>query len=223
MAMARDATAGHTMPEGFGAVRDLAIACIRDEKMDRLTGWPSRVGAFREEPMTTENLSNEIGHPENLEAAPEEDRRIVLTRILNAPRALVWKAWTTPVHIVRWWGPKGFQSTDCEIDLRVGGTFRLAMHGPDGTVYPCCGVFTEITPPERLVYEGDAHREEACGAGLPPRARVTVTFDEEGGKTRLTLETRFDSVAACRAAEESGVVPGWNDTFDRLAGELATM
>ena len=61
--MARDATAGHTMPEGFGAVRDLAIACIRDEEMDRLTGWPCRMGAFREEPMTTENLSADTGFP----------------------------------------------------------------------------------------------------------------------------------------------------------------
>ena len=173
--------------------------------------------------MTMESLGTQLEPPTNIEAVPEEDRRIVLTRILNAPRTLVWKAWTEPEHIMRWWGPKGFQSTDCEVDLRVGGMFRLAMHGPDGTVYPCAGVFVEIVPPERLVYEGDAEREDACGAGLPPRARITVTFDEEDGKTRLTLETCFDSVAAYEAAKESGVVPGWNDTIDRLADELATM
>lgn len=146
-----------------------------------------------------------------------DEHEIVITRVVEAPRLLVWKAWTDPAHIVRWWGPSGCRSADCAVDLRIGGAFSLLMHGPDGAIYPCAGVFREIVPPARLVYEGDPGACTACGAGLPPGARVTVTFDEEGAKTRVTIVTRFTSAAAHRAAEEAGLAIGWPQSLDRLS------
>ena len=120
---------------------------------------------------------------------------IVITRVLNAPRQLVFKAWTDPKQVEKWWGPKGFKSTDCEADLRVGGLFRLQMRGPDGAIYPCRGIIREIVEPERIVYLGVADEGRACGAGLPPNATVTITFVEHGGRTTLTIHTRLSSAA----------------------------
>ena len=159
--------------------------------------------------------------PSDASVAPA-DRQVTVTRTIDAPRALVWKAWTEPEHVVRWWGPAGCQSVDCEIDLRVGGRFRLVMHTSDGSVYPCSGVFREIVPFERLVYDGEPDGPHACGAGMPPRACVTVTFDEQDGKTVLTVETRFDTVAACQAATATGYAEGWPDSLERLADHLTT-
>jgi uncharacterized protein YndB with AHSA1/START domain len=148
-------------------------------------------------------------------------REIIITRVFDAPRAHVFKAWTDPKHVEKWWGPKGFTSRDCEIDLRVGGVFRLQMDGPDGTVYPCTGVYREIVEPERLVFASTASDGPACGAGLPPRSIVTVTFAEHAGKTTLTIHTRLESAADREAAEKAGVQPGWAATLERLADFLA--
>ena len=149
------------------------------------------------------------------------DRKLVITRTFDAPRALVWKAWTEPEHVVLWWGTDGCQSADCEIDLRVGGRFRLVMHTPDGSIYPCSGVFREIVPLERLVYDGEPEAPSACGAGLPPRARVTVTFEERDGKTALTLTTLFDTAEACQTATATGFAEGWPACLERLARHVA--
>jgi uncharacterized protein YndB with AHSA1/START domain len=148
------------------------------------------------------------------------DREIVITRDFDVPRALLFKVWTDPQHVARWWGPKGFVSSDCEIDLRVGGTFRLRMRGPDGAVYPCQGVFREIVEPERIVYAGVPDEGPACGAGLPPRSIVTVTFVERHGKTTLTIHTRLETAADRDAAVEAGFHAGWESTLERLAEQL---
>lgn len=151
---------------------------------------------------------------------------LVVTRVLPAPPALVWRAWTEPERVTAWWGPDGCSVSDCEIEVRVGGVFRLKLSAPDGTVYPCAGVFREVEAPKRLVLEGTAATTavggSACGAGLPPGAVVTVLFQAAGDQTRLTLHTRFPSAAARRVAEASGYKEGWPQSFDRLAGELAT-
>jgi uncharacterized protein YndB with AHSA1/START domain len=148
------------------------------------------------------------------------DREIVITRVFAAPRELVFAAWTDPHHVEQWWGPKGFTSFGCEIDLRVGGVFRLQMRGPDATVYPCEGVIRDVVAPERIVYAGASEHEHACGAGLPPRSIVTVTFTEHAGKTTLAIHTRLESEADRDAAVQAGVYPGWSQTMDRLAEYL---
>jgi uncharacterized protein YndB with AHSA1/START domain len=150
------------------------------------------------------------------------DREILITRVFDAPRELVFAAWTDRDHVEQWWGPKGYSSFDCEIDLRVGGVFSLKMRGPDGTVYPCTGVFREVVKPERIVYSGPSEKNHPCGAGLPPNAIVTVTFAEQDRKTTLTIHTRLESAVDRDAAVAAGFVPGWESTLERLAELLPT-
>ena len=148
-----------------------------------------------------------------------ETLEIVMTRMIDAPRALVWKAWTDPAHIVRWWGGVDCRATDASVDLRVGGAFRLGLFIPDGSMVPCSGVFRDIVHPERLVIDGDVGdtgERTPCGGGLPPGARVTVRFEEAGDQTKLTIVTRFPTGAALAAALDSGYDVGWPACLDRL-------
>jgi uncharacterized protein YndB with AHSA1/START domain len=141
--------------------------------------------------------------------------------VFEAPRALVFKAWTDPRHVTAWWGPHGFENTECNVDLRVGGTFRLQMRAPDGNVYPCTGTYHEIVEPERIAYLGQADDGHPCGAGLPPQSRVTIDFTEpSAGKTLLTITTRLQSAAAKQAAAEGGFIAGWSDSLERLDQHL---
>lgn len=145
---------------------------------------------------------------------------IVISRTFDAPRALVWQAWTDPKHIMQWWGPKGFSNSACESDLRVGGEFMLNMCAPDGNNYPCKGVFHEIVEPERIVYDSTADEGHPCGAGLPPRSRVTITFTELGNRTMLTLHTRFESTERKEAANQAGYSVSWGQALERLGDHL---
>lgn len=145
------------------------------------------------------------------------DREIVITRVFDAPRALVFKAWTDPKHLAKWWGPQGMTGEACRVDLRVGGVFRVELRAPDGAMYPCAAVFREIVEPERIVFTGTPDGAEGCGAGLPPHATVTVTFVEHDGRTTLTIHTRLASAADCAAAVKSGFNGGWASCLDRLA------
>lgn len=146
----------------------------------------------------------------------QSSSEVVLTRTFDAPRELVWQAWTDPKHIIHWWGPEGFNNERCESDLRIGGRFQLEMRAPDGNVYPCVGTFLEIVAPERIVYEGEAAEGHPCGAGIPPRAVVTISFAEQQGKTRLTLHTRFASVERKQAAADARFVVSWEEAMGRL-------
>ncbi len=150
-------------------------------------------------------------------------RKLTLSRHYKAPRDLVWSVWTDPKHVAAWWGPFGTEQTQCEIEAIVGGTFLVAMTAPDGSEHPSQGVIKEFDPPNKLVIEGDANAPDACGAGLPPRAVITVFFEEEDGGTRLTLVALFPSDAARDAAKESGYVSSWNETLDALAPFLAEL
>jgi uncharacterized protein YndB with AHSA1/START domain len=154
--------------------------------------------------------------------ADQDERTIVITRVFSAPRELVFQAWTDPQHVAQWWGPHGFTNSACDLDLRVGGIFRLHMRGPDGLMYPCKGVFREIEPPARIVYDGLADDNLACGSGLPPNARVTVTFEEDGGETMLTIHTLLRSGPDREAAVATGFNIGWTESLDRLAAHLAS-
>src|SRR5882672_4172967 len=114
------------------------------------------------------------------------DREIVLTRTFDAPRELVFDAWTDPRQITQWWGPTGFTTTTDEMDVKPGGVWRFVMHGPDGTDYKNKIVFIEVVRPERLVYRhaGDAETDPV---------RFHVTFAAQGSKTRLTMASIFET------------------------------
>ena len=147
-------------------------------------------------------------------------RELSITHTFDAPRALVWKAWTDPEHIMQWWGPKGFSNASCNVDLRIGGAFRLHMCAPDGNTYPCKGIYREIVEPERIVYDSEADESHPCGAGLPPRAVVTISLTEHQGRTTLTLHTRFGTSERLEAANQAGYSMSWGQALERLAGQL---
>jgi uncharacterized protein YndB with AHSA1/START domain len=145
------------------------------------------------------------------------DREIVTTRVFDAPRELVFKAFTDPKHIVNWWGPKGFTNTTLEMDVRPGGVWRFTMHGPDGTDYPNKIAYLEVVRPERLVYD---HDDDDGGNGF----HVTVTFEAQGGKTKLTMRALFATAAErAKVVEEYGAIEGANQTLDRLEAYLGKM
>jgi uncharacterized protein YndB with AHSA1/START domain len=151
-------------------------------------------------------------------------REIVITRVFNAPRELVFKAWTDPKHVAQWWGPKGFTTKVIELDLRPGGKSRYVMIGPDGTEYPVKGVFREIVPLERIVTtdEFDEGFEKVVNADLPKGIVMTVLFEDLDGKTKLTLRIVHESAEDRRKHEEMGVIGGWNSSFDCLDEFLVT-
>lgn len=148
--------------------------------------------------------------------ANQETRSIVASRVYDAPRELVFDAWTDPEHISEWWGPYGFSTTTSVFDLRPGGEWRFVMHGPDGTDYGNKVVYEEVVRPERLVYDHSG----TDGVG-PVRFRVTVTFEEVGDGTRLTLRTVFPSAEMFAFVSERGAVEGAEQTLARLADVLA--
>jgi uncharacterized protein YndB with AHSA1/START domain len=151
----------------------------------------------------------------------EADRTIVTTRVFDAPRELVFAAWTDPQHLAQWWGPDGFTTTTRSIDVRPGGVWRFVMHGPDGRDYENRITWYEIVRPERLVYSHDDGEDEAVE---PIAFHTTVTFEDIGGKTRLTMHALFPSAAARdRVAREYGAVEGAQQHLARLAAHLTTM
>jgi uncharacterized protein YndB with AHSA1/START domain len=151
--------------------------------------------------------------------ASETERKLVLTRTFEAPRALVFKAWTDPKLLAEWWGPHGFANPVCEIDVRPGGGIRINMAGPDGVVHPMKGIFHEIVAPERLVFTSTALEDEAGHPSL--EVRNTVTFAEHEGKTTLRLEAVVVKAAPAAARALEGMEMGWSQSLERLAARLA--
>ena len=148
-------------------------------------------------------------------ATESAERELVITRIFDAPRPLVFKAWTEPEHMARWWGPKGFTLPSCKMDLRPGGAYRFHMRSPEGDDHWSQGVYREVVEPERLVLAGAW--TDADGKPTSPETLVTVTFEEHEGKTKLTLhQAVFESVTARNAHQG-----GWSSSLDRLAEYLA--
>ena len=148
-------------------------------------------------------------------AASSMARELVITRVFDAPPHLVFKAWTEPERLVRWWGPRGFSTPSCKMDVRPGGAFRLCMRSPEGTNHWLQGVYREIVEPERVAFTWAWEDED----GQPGHETlVTVNFVEQGGKTRLVVhQAVFESVTARDSHEE-----GWTSCMERLAEYLAT-
>ena len=148
------------------------------------------------------------------------DREIVITRLIDAPRELVFTAWTDPNHVAHWWGPKGFTTTIHEMDVRPGGVWRLVMHGPDGTDYPNKIIFVEVVKPERLVYTNSGGKK----GGPSAQFQNTVTFEEQGGKTKLTMRMVFSSPEELEhVVKVYGAIEGGKQTLERLEEYLAKL
>jgi uncharacterized protein YndB with AHSA1/START domain len=142
-------------------------------------------------------------------------RELVITRVFDAPRSLVFKAWTEPEHRMRWWGPNGFTTTSCEMDLRPGGAWRLSMRSPEGREDRQRGIFREIVPPERLVF---TYAFEDAAGNPGHETLVTVTFAEHEGKTKLTVNQAVFKTVAVRDDH----VRGWGEALDHFAKYVAT-
>ena len=148
-----------------------------------------------------------------------EEQELVLTRVLDAPRELVFKAWTDPKCVAQWWGPHGFTNPVCELDLRPGGAILIHMRGPDGTVYPMTGVYQEVVEPERLLFTSAALDLD----GNPMfEVLATVTFAEESGKTKQILRARVIKKTPQAAPYLAGMEAGWTQSLERLAACVAT-
>jgi uncharacterized protein YndB with AHSA1/START domain len=138
------------------------------------------------------------------------DREIVTTRLIDAPRELVYEAWTDPKHVGHWFGPDGFKTTTRSMDVRPGGQWVFVMHGPDGTDWPNVVTYQEVAPPARLVYLHGDDKE-------PDMFHVTMTLDDEGGKTALTMRAVFKTAAAREfVVRERGAIEGGQQTIARL-------
>lgn len=143
---------------------------------------------------------------------------LVITRLFDAPRELVFKAWTEPERVAQWWGPRGFTSDVRQLDVRPGGEIIIQMSAPDGGVYPLKGVYQEIVAPERIVFITKTLEDES---GNPQLEVINiVTFTDLGGKTRLTLQARVVKSTPEAAGLLEGMEEGWVQAFDRLAESL---
>ena len=149
-------------------------------------------------------------------ATNPSDRELVLTRVFDAPRSLVYQVWTQPEHLANWLGPQGFTSKVLKSELKVGGAYRYYMRDPQGGDHWQQGVFREIVKPEKLVFTYEWANEH--GEATRPQTLVTITLEELDDKTRLTLRQGvFESVTA--RDDHQG---GWISSFEHLADYLAT-
>ncbi len=144
-------------------------------------------------------------------AKGNSSNEIHITRVYDAPIALVWEAWTDPAQAAQWWGPRGFTLTTHSKDLRTGGTWRYTMHGPDGTDHPNVARYLEVQKHTRLVYDHGGTDDS------PPLFRVTVLFKEVGGRTQLDLTMRLATAEKAEETRRFIKEAGGNATWDRLA------
>jgi uncharacterized protein YndB with AHSA1/START domain len=137
-------------------------------------------------------------------------RTLAVTRLVNAPRELVWKLWTEPEHIKHWWGPNGFTNTISKMDVRVGGTWEFVMHGPDGKDYPNKHEYIEVVKPEKLVM---------THMGL---FIMTATFEAKGDKTLITMSGLFETPELLQQLiKEVSADKGMKENMDKLETYLA--
>jgi len=156
-------------------------------------------------------------------SSPERpsDREIVVSRIVAAPRELVWEVWTNPEHVAKWWGPRGFTTTIERMDLRPGGVWKHVMRGPDGTEYPGTSVFREVLKPKRIVL---AHSGGKAG-GPGVQFVGTWTFEAVGpNQTRVTIRMEFKTPDDCETViKVYGAIEGGKQTLERLDGYLPSV
>lgn len=155
--------------------------------------------------------------PRTLTLTTPSDREIVITRIVDAPRHLVFEAWTSPKHLPHWMlGPPGWTMPVCEVDLRPGGKWHFVWRKSDGTEMEMVGVYKEVIPPERVV------STESWGPDWPETIN-TLTLTEEGGQTRVTNRVLYPSEEARDAALKTGMKEGMDQSFNTLDEYLASL
>jgi uncharacterized protein YndB with AHSA1/START domain len=142
-------------------------------------------------------------------------RELYISRFYAVSRQQVFRAWTDPKHVARWWGPKDFTNPVCEIEPRVGGRLHIVMRGPDGTDYPMQGTITDIRTNERFAFDFEALDE--VGGKPVLQGRLSVTFADEDGKTRISLSTYAEGLGLGAADKLEGMETGWNQSLDRFA------
>ncbi len=159
----------------------------------------------------------------NTKTAPD----MTITRIFDAPRELVWKAWSDPEQLKRWWGPEHFTAPTCKVDFRVGGIYHFCMRSPEGQDFWSTGQYQEITPIERLVFTDSfadafgnvvAPTYYGMGDDFPSELVVTVMFEALADKTRMTMHHAGIPTGENQEAAQLG----WNQSFDKLAASLAS-
>jgi uncharacterized protein YndB with AHSA1/START domain len=151
------------------------------------------------------------------QAESTADREIILSRVFDAPRELVWEVWTNPEHIAKWWGPNGFSTTIHEMDVRPGGVWHHTMHGPDGTDYPNKSIFQEVVKPERIVFSHGGGEKGGPGANF----QASWTFDAQGDKTRVTIRMVFPTAAERdQVVKHYNAIEGGKQTLAKLADYL---
>ncbi|RNB77318.1 SRPBCC family protein [Brevibacillus panacihumi] len=149
----------------------------------------------------------------NNNAAQVGEREIVITRVFEAPRDLVFDAWTKEEHLSKWWGPQGFTTTIQKFEMKPGGTWQFIMHSPDGVDFPNTNIFVEVVKPERIVIKHDVF----------PHFLATTVFEDLNGMTKLTYRTVFEETDAVFDKVKTYAVPGAEQTMDRLEEHLASM
>ena len=155
----------------------------------------------------------------NKPATGTAERKLVITRVFDAPCEYVFGAWTEPSQMAQWWGPKGFTNPVCELDPRPGGAIRIVMRAPNGVEHPMTGVFREIAERERLVFT--AVPEDRGGNPLL-EAFITATFAEHDGKTKLTVQASAVGLGAEAARMLEGMEQGWSQSLERLNDHLGS-
>lgn len=165
--------------------------------------------------------------PEGSSRPDSTEKELVIVRIFDVPRELVWKAWTEPGEVKQWWGPKGFISPFSRIDFRTGGSYLFSMRSPEGEDYWNTGVYREIDPLGKIVIT-DSFADEngrvvpasyyGMGEGWPLEMLATIMFEEQNGKTRLTL--KYSGINDISAADLDNMEHGWNESLDKLADYL---
>ncbi len=222
-------------PEGLPA--ESFVTATFTERDGRTTVRIEHAGVER---ASVENqLNYRLGWGESLDrlaediATARDDWRMVITRTCDAPRSLVFAAWTEPARLARWFGPAGFSVPVCEMDLRPGGALRIVMRSPDGVDYPIKGAIVDVKPPERLVMTMDTSEHPAewhamldqargtPGSGRGLDVHLTVTFEERDRQTLLTIVSRFVTAADRAASFKLGTVQGWSQSLHRLDEVLA--
>ena len=153
--------------------------------------------------------------------APANDRELVLTRLIDAPREKVYRCWTEPALLKQWFAPKPYETPIVEVDVRPGGSGLFVMRGPDGKDMPNRGVYLEVVPNERLV-STDAFTEAWQPSGKPFMTMI-LPFDKQGDKTLYTARVRHWTVEDCQAHEKMGFHQGWGICTDQLAALAATL
>ncbi len=154
-------------------------------------------------------------------AGAGDSKTLIITRVLKAPRALVWKMFSDPYHLAQWWGPRGFTNRVEKLDFRTGGSWLHVMIGPDGREYPTDNDIVEVTEPVRIVYRNQPADPKLFGDNPPPGFTKTISFTEVPDGTELRLVCSFDKPEHKDAVIRRGFALGTNESFDKLEAHLA--